>query len=807
MRRPITLVFASLIGGIFLGYNLGLWLVMPLIAIFCLAACLFAKRRDKLLILVLLVITVLGFTYISVLENRQSPFENCEGRVIDVKGKVISIEDKDNYLRLLLKCSRWKMEDKLVISKEKIIVNLALPGDEAGMDKDGIANYQSELIGSTVSIKGRLTLPSRARNPGLFDYRLYLKSKGISAIIGANQSNLESIESGDIFTDFLTIIPWKFKSKFSSSIDSYIDAEAKALLMGILFGDKTLIDEDIYENFQKNGCAHILSVSGLHVGIIYIYISRIFSNHRGIISTVTILLILLFYAALAAFSPSVMRAVSMIAIHLLSKHLHRRYDLLCCLSFSAIIMLVWNPYYLFNTGFQLSYLAVLSLAFGLPCINRLTKKIEDKYDSRFLKTIFATITPIFVIQGAMAPITAFHFCYISFSSFIINVPIIAISGILVPAGVGVALLCLLWDTNPLIGPCATIVEYMLKTMIELNALAGEFPLSSINIKAPSVFAIVVFYGSYFFLTSECFRMLKQVGKKATASLVMVIVLIMGLFAPLLTNESFGKAEVVFVDVGQGDCVHLRTPGGKNILIDGGGSRDYDVGKKVLMPYFLKNGVDKIDLALVTHLHQDHYGGIASLCKLMKVKKMAVYEGNILRKERLLKDTGLKEGDFLYVGLGDRLAIEKDIYIDILYPQRQTGETYEIIMAENEDENLSSLVMTISYNGINILITGDMGFTGEAMLMNQPEDKVKIPLKSHVLKVGHHGSRFSTGDDFLDETDPEIAIIQVGKNNFGHPHPDVIEKLDERGIITFRNDESGAIFIDIKPRGLKIRTML
>ncbi|NLD87562.1 MAG: MBL fold metallo-hydrolase, partial [Clostridiales bacterium] len=224
-------------------------------------------------------------------------------------------------------------------------------------------------------------------------------------------------------------------------------------------------------------------------------------------------------------------------------------------------------------------------------------------------------------------------------------------------------------------------------------------------------------------------------------------------------------------------------------------------------YLLKNGINKIDLALVTHLHQDHYGGIASLARLMPVNKLAIYEGNFLKEDLLMADTGLDKEDLLYLTAGDRITIDKNVFIEVLHPERKCTETYREIMEDEEDENLSSLVVRVSYKGIFVLVTGDMRFEGEKLVMDSKLPQNAGALKADILKVGHHGSRFSTSSDFVVAVDPQVAIIQVGKNNFGHPHRDTIEMISKKGIMIFRNDDQGAVILNIKENEVKIHTML
>lgn len=796
-------IFASFAGGIFLGYYLGIWICALLSGVLTLASILYKKIDPKSGLWIFVIIGILGASYINVLDSRAELLRDYEGRIITVEGSVLSVEDKKTYLRIMLKPEIWKCEGRSGTSRQKLIVNLSFPLSKHGENESSIREEKNELIGKRISIKGRFSLPDAARNPGLFDYKLFLKTRGVSGIISAVESHIEVV--GERFA--LASAPGKLKAYFASSLDSHMGTDAKALLLGILFGDKTMIDEDIYESFQRNGCAHILSVSGIHVSIIYIYISKLFRNRRSPWGSACALALLLFYAALADFSPSVVRAVVMIAIHILSKHLHRRYDFLCCISFSALLMLIFNPFYLFNLGFQLSYLAVFTLAFALPLAENKIGKIGDIRRFGRYVAVLRLFAPVFVIQIGMAPATAYYFMYFSASAFFINLPVIAISSLVVPSGVCLALISISPAAEIFLGPGAAFIEVMIRIMIGLNQFAGGLSVSSMNVIAPSVFIIGLYYGFFFYLTSEGFWIMRQKKRIEMISLICICIVFLSSVLPVITGEISRKGDMVFVDVGQGDCIHLKTPSGKNVLIDGGGHADYDTGKKILMPYLLKNGINKVDLALVTHLHQDHYGGIASLAGLMPVNKLAIYEGNILKEDLLMADTGLAKEDLLFVTAGDKITIDKNVFLEVLYPGEMSAEAYREIMADEEDENLSSLVVRVSYKGVFVLVTGDMGFEGEKLLMDSNLPQNPEALRADILKVGHHGSRFSTSSDFMGAVDPRVAIIQVGKNNFGHPHPDTIEIISKKGIMIFRNDEQGAVILNVKENGVRIHTML
>ncbi|MBQ0079336.1 MAG: MBL fold metallo-hydrolase, partial [Eubacterium sp.] len=243
----------------------------------------------------------------------------------------------------------------------------------------------------------------------------------------------------------------------------------------------------------------------------------------------------------------------------------------------------------------------------------------------------------------------------------------------------------------------------------------------------------------------------------------------------------------------GDCVHIKTEDNKNYLMDGGGSENYQVGKKTLRPYLLKNGVSHIDGAMVTHLHTDHYQGIIELCKEGMVDKLIVYEGNQMFEDEILADTGLKREDVIYVGGGDKLNLGKGARADILWPEKKSVSEYKRSITSETDENEISLIIKVTVNDVDVLVTGDVDAECEEMMINAKGESAS----ASVLKVAHHGSRYSWSDSFMDAVKPEMAVIQVGKNNYGHPTSEVLDGLEARGIPVMRNDLMGAIGLDVR----------
>jgi competence protein ComEC len=364
--------------------------------------------------------------------------------------------------------------------------------------------------------------------------------------------------------------------------------------------------------------------------------------------------------------------------------------------------------------------------------------------------------------------------------------------------------------------------------------------------------VFVFYGLLFFLMSETRALLfVRFGfrRVALACVGITLAAMMTFASPLCRQD---RSSLVFVDVGQGDCLHIRTPDGKNYLVDGGGSVDYNIGEKTLLPYLLKNGVGRLDGIFATHLHTDHWRGLCELSEHMDVGNVYIYEGNVVREKEIVRDAAIGDGEMRgtgnaesdegggargyagdedrftygndksavrvnrgmleYVAQGDTITLGDAVRLEVLYPPRRTNEAY-VSAAEAEDdgrgdENANSLIMKIDYGGVTALMTGDAGEAAERELIDvyagdgetsasKLQSGEGLTLRSRILKVGHHGSKYSTSDDFLTAVAPDAAVIQVGRNNFGHPTAEVLDKLRRDDIMILRNDLGGAVMFAIR----------
>jgi competence protein ComEC len=708
--------------------------------------------KEKKFAIIILCCVMLGGLSFRTAQNQAEKRIHSFGTVTAIQGEVLSVEEKEDYAALTIATDRGFQVLVSVYQKNP--------------------NF-TDVVGKWIWASGDITLPPTAGNPGGFDYRLYLRSIGTLAMM---QCKPDQVDFSDEPVNRLNHDIATFRHDFEEKLARQIGERQTNLTVAMMFGDKSGLEDDMYESFQRNGTAHILSVSGLHVGFLYGILAFLAGGKRKPIPSIIIMLILIFYGVLSGFCPPITRSLLMIGFHIFSKVTCRSYDLLSSAGVASFIILIQNPYSLFQTGFQLSFLAVILMGWIFPIFPRILPK------GHWLSMVL----PMPVLQAALSPFTAFTFNYFSMGAFVANFGVVFFSSLLVPAGL------LAMIANQIPGPffplASGFVDVCIRCIVGCNDLTYAGGKTCFDVVSPSVFCLVAFYGIFFFFLSETGRILWHRRKYQTIGVCLVLLIITAGIMHWKTDNGFDKADGVFVDVGQGDCLHIRTPYGKNILIDGGGKESFDVGKRILKPYLLKNGVGKVDLAIITHLDIDHYGGIRSLATDGMIDRLGLYDGNHLIESKICKETGLSNKQLIYLHQGDNITVDPSLWLEFIYPARKSKSVYQTELAAKE-ENPRSLVIRVHLGDYNILMTGDLDTQTEAAVLSLQRNGNEA---SDILKICHHGSKYSTSDDFLQAVDPQVAVVQVGKNNYGHPAASVLEKCQKKGIMIYRNDKDGAI---------------
>lgn len=713
--------------------------------------------------------------------------------VIDIKEGEFSQEQIGSKVKINCVISQPEMKTTIGIDgeekeylqikakKEGLLIKYYGTDTDEKTVEDNLPNKY--IPGESIEVIGVLEKPQERRNPGCFDYSMYLKSIGIEYVLIAEslESCRKQVVESPIKSVFKRIRGELFviKEDFITNIERYAGVETAGLMRAIMFGEKTDIDEEILEEFQNNGTAHVLAVSGLHVGIIYGFLNVLWVWRKGRVFFLLNVIFFLAYMTMSSFSPSVVRAVIMVWIHIFAKLNNRRYDMASAAFLTALLMLIDNPMHIFNVGFQMSFIAVLTLSLLIPVIKQF-------YSGILLSGI--------AIQAGLTPFILYVFNYFSFVTLFVNIPIIFLTGIIVPTGM--CCMIAMAVIEPLGAFVAKTLGGLCIIMYKLNDLTAIEGITVFDVRSPPLWVVVLYYLVLMVFVSEDGRLLFLRNQNNKIKQLGIIVITISLIFGMAAGNHFKSFDMVFVDVGQGDCIHFRAGRNGDYLVDGGGSISYEVGKKTLKPYLLKNGTKRIDGAFVTHLHTDHYKGVAELCREGMVDRVFVFEGYMVREEEILRDTGLEKKQITYLRAGQTIRLNKNVCVEVIWPEGGSYNKYVKMSKGEEDENQFSLILKISINGRSAIMTGDV----DAACLDNLAELYGETLDTDILKVAHHGSKYSKSEAFINAVNPRYAVFQVGKNNFGHPDKGVIENFRQKGIMIYRNDTDGAVAFDFAGNG-------
>ena len=688
--------------------------------------------------------------------------------VVSFEGQVRTVSFRGN---------RWDLT--VDTDNERLLVRL----DAGEEDRAAVC----DLAGRVCRFTGSVRAPDGRRNFGCFDYSLYLKGRNIRCLCEVSRYRAEPGEVRSLFLHVLTVC----KGRFLDGIAPFMDRESFSLLAGLMFGEKGYLDEEVYTSFQRNGIAHVLAVSGLHVGLVYALVQKLLSGRKNGKTSLITLAALLCYVCLSNFSISVLRAAFMIVLHLASFHLRRRYDLVSAASLAVLVFLSVNPFQLFDSGFQLSYMAAYSLGVALPRMQLKALELADRYKKGWVDDAGKVLLPCVAVQLGMTPLTLFHFLLFSPVSLLLNPFAVALAGLLLPAGLALFFVQGL-DIPLLSAAAAGPADRFAKLLLALDR-AGRTLGGSYSMPAPPIGMLCLYYALFFYVFSEGRAVLLRKGKQKTAAVLCVCMLFGSSAVPAL----FGiggilpwqrpQRDLVFADMGQGDCIHVSC-GGFNALIDGGGSSVKNVGEETLRPYLLKNGISGLELALVTHPDQDHAKGIQELSQVMPID--AIVFPWVYRNEPSVTE-GYRANRIIFAGRGDEIRLG-DAVFRVMTPYKDGRVT-----ARTEDRNDTCIAGMLEYQGLKVFLAADMTDQTEQWLLADGADA----LDADLLKVAHHGSPYSSREDFVSAVSPAVALISCGRNNsYGHPGERVTAMLEGMGVLICRTDRMGAIGVTLQKDG-------
>jgi len=564
--------------------------------------------------------------------------------------------------------------------------------------------------------------------------------------------------------------PQMIRMQLIQRIEALFPKDAAAFAKALLLGDRSGIDYETNTAFKVSGISHIVAVSGLHVSILMSFAALFLGKRRILLFLIGIPTLILF-AAITGFSPSVIRACIMQGLFLTAMLIKKEYDPPTALGLAALVMLVINPMVIISVSFQLSFACMIGIflfsgrIYAWITDEKRLGSTKGKNIGSKLKRWFARSVSVSLGASVLTtPLVAVYFGTISLVSVLTNLLVVWLVayifyGILLACGV--SLLSLYAGRT-----VAWLTVYPIRFLLGTSKLIASFPLAAVYTE--SIYIVVWLAFSYVLLAVFLYMKRKPVLIFTCLSAVsLCICLVFSWIEPLMD-----PCRLTVLDVGQGQCILLQSDG-KTFLVDCGGSSDWNSADKA-SETLLSQGISRLDGVIVTHYDEDHAGGVPYL--LTRVPSDAVY------LPYMMDDSGISRSICEAAG-GSVITVSKDISL-------QFGETNITIFGPESYylRNESSLCVLFQRKNCDILITGDRGSLGEMLLMHRTE----LP-ELDVLIAGHHGSAGSTGEDLLEQTNPEYVFISVGRNNrYRHPSEKLLERLAGFGCIVYRTDFHGTI---------------
>lgn len=686
-------------------------------------------------------------------------------------------------------------------------------------------------IGSIITVEGVLQEYEPARNPGQFDAKAYYQILHISARI--QKAEVVEAYGGDTFLEGL----WRIKKFLSGMLEEIFSKEDAAVLKTMLLGDKSLLDEEIKTSYKEAGILHVLAISGLHITLLGM---GLFKGLRKLYLPVVPASFLcgvcmLLYGFMVGMPVSAIRAITMFLLRLLAGSIGRTYDMLTALMLCCACMLLEQPLYLNHAGFLLSFSAVLAVGILKPAITpELKKNVIGALVDSFFTTLSITIFTL--------PIQLYFYYEVSVYSVFFNLLVLPLVGWVIGLGIGAMGV---FSVSRLL---AGVVGGQVQTLGSVSALAAQnfvyvpgallqvlasVPTLSEHtfthvlmgwlriltyILALPVHAILTLYlqGCVFIRTLPgsiwmpgqpdvwqigCFCILlglvialKMLHLKYKLGLLCGAVLLFGI------RDTRGLT-VTFLDVGQGDCICIELPGGGAWLVDGGSSDVSGVGEYRIEPFLKSQGIATLEAVFLSHSDSDHTSGVVELL-----------ESGRIEIEMLALPCA--EQDSTEEGFGEILALAKQRDIPVLW--LQAGMTWEhggveAVCFHPEDgsryatTNAASEVLYITYGNFSMLLTGDVEGAGEEALLDNLQEADISDVT--VLKVAHHGSKYSSDAALLEQLSPRLAVISCGEDNsYGHPHEETLDRLGEVGSVILTTPEHEAITVEVG-RKVEVRSWM
>ena len=793
IKRPVFwILLAFVLGEVIAVFDLNIAVPCIVLAIIVIRKIIIKAYEDMGAFVVIFFTLIMGFMLMSnEITTRNHIYDLKENTVI-VQGKIYKIENTAFGKNIYLKGVEVENGEKNV-SVKRIFVNT-----------EKIPNVK---IGNIIKVRGKLRQFEEAANKGNFDSRKYYLSLGFYGKIEAGtieiiNSNYSGIRQG-LYELRMEIIERLEKlCSDNKGIFSIINNK-NGIIGAIILGYKTDLDSDIKELYSVSGIAHILAISGLHISFIGMAIYRLLRRRfRFLFSAAVSIPVVLSFRIMSGFGISTIRAIIMFILKIIGEVLGRKYDAITAISLAGLVLLVQNPFVVCNSGFQMSFGAIIAIVLILPIVEEILNT-----DNKIIKVISANFT----ISLVMNPILAWNYYELPTFSFLLNIVVVPLMSVVIVSSIaGIFCSCIMFGFGKVvIFPGCGILE--LYTF--LCNIINKSSVASIVVGQPKVTIIIVYYAILLvvlfglknirtkytraekernIIKKETGLVLEKKAKKErrikgqNVKLRLACIagfLLLNCLIYYIPNPGF---YITFINVGQGDGILIHGDNGTKVMVDGGSTSEKQVAKNCIVPYLKAEGIGTIDYSIITHTDKDHISGILEILEnnnsnRIRIKNLVMPDINMKDDtyNELIEKAKLKKINVLYIKKGDTLSLGKTI-IKCIYPETTTTAS---------DKNDYCTVLSVKNKTSKILLTGDIS--------KEIEEKIKDDIEENytVLKVAHHGSNYSSSEKFLKKVNPKYSIISVGKNNsYGHPGNETMERLRKQGGVIYRTDEKGGITI-------------
>ena len=744
----------------------------------------------------------------SSLRDQPSPLTAYHGRSSLVQGVVISDpEAVGSATRFRFDVDRIRSGGTWVDESEDALVTVRVPADLARLRDGPYIRY-----GDRLELEGTLDAPPDIEE---FDYPSYLARQGISSVMSFPESSLVSQGHGIAFYRWL----YNARQQLADSLTQVVPEPQASVGQALLLGLRQDLPEDLVDDFRSTGTSHVLAISGLHIGIVLglsLAVSQRALGRRRQLYLVAPLVIIWLYALISGMSPSAARAAIMGTAYLAALLVGRPRSVLPALGFAAAVMVAINPNVLWSISFQLSFAAMAGIA---VLSEPLSERFQILYKNRFGRE---AVLPSTVAAGAYAaaatiaailatlPLVAFYFREVSLVGLPTSLLVLPAVPFVVVIQATTGLLGLV--SSGLAQPLGWVAWLFTAYISEVVRLVARLPGASINTGSVAPVLVWTYYGVFVFWFAKALvrraasfvvsGILRDFGplqlfQRAVAWWVIgpavAVALLLWIAAFSLPGS---RLHVTFVDVGQGDAAFITTPDGQQIVIDGAPDPLEMVrflGRK--MPFRDRS----IDLVVLTHPHADHANGLIEVLHRYDVRGILEtgidYDGAPYQAWR--RSVGEESATVVKAQSGQLVRLGGGVVLQVLSPPASP------FRGTASDVDNASVVLRLVYRDVSFLLTGDMFSEAEGALV-----RGDVPIDSDVLKVGHHGSRSSSSEAFLDGASPSVAVVSAGEDNrFGHPHPETIQSLLRHvpESLLFLTADHGSIEFTTDGRSLEVKT--